>query len=55
MNVNGNYWARDGDILTVTAYPGIFPPGPMAVPNMRLNSRGGERALPVRGALTPYL
>lgn len=37
-----------------SAYPGIFPPGPMDVWNIRLKEIGGERSFPVVGDLTLY-
>lgn len=33
-------------------YPGIFPPGPMKVWNIKLKGTGGDRSLPVVGDFT---
>lgn len=33
----------------VIRYPFISPVGPMEIPNIRLNSRGSDKSLPVTG------
>lgn len=33
-------------------YPGMFPPGPMKVLNIKLKGTGGERSFPVMGDFT---
>lgn len=33
-------------------YPGMFPPGPMEVLNIRLKDTGGDRSFPVTGDFT---
>lgn len=36
----------------ISTYPGMFPPGPMEVLNIRLKETGGDRSLPVMGDFT---
>lgn len=36
----------------ISTYPGMFPPGPMEVLNIRLKETGGDRSFPVIGDFT---
>lgn len=36
----------------ISTYPGMFPPGPIEVLNIRLKETGGDRSFPVTGDFT---
>jgi len=43
---------KKGEQKEISTNPGMFPPGPMEVLNIRLKETGGERSFPVIGDFT---
>lgn len=41
-------------LAVASTHPGMLPPGPMEVWNIRLNEMGGVRSFPVLGDFTLY-